>query len=271
MSSHRALTNLKVRHIAASKGHNLLKKKSDALTVRFRGLVRELADEKAASGDLFKKSSFSLAEAKYAAGDISHTVVENVGSASRKLRTKIDNVAGVKLPVFSAYKEGSDSQELTGLGKGGQQISRCRENYGKTLDGLIKLASLQTGFLTLDEALKVTNRRVNALEYVVVPRLENTIAYVKEELDEMEREEFYRLKKIQDKKNAQAEKEAAEAAALAKEQKEKAATMNDDERAAAETGVMDSKLLAGLTVGDGGDDGGDDDGGMDDDDDDVVF
>ncbi len=47
------------------------------------------------------------------------------------------------------------------------------------LDLLVELASLQTAFLTLDEAIKTTNRRVNALEHVVKPRLENTIAYIK--------------------------------------------------------------------------------------------
>ena len=44
---------------------------------------------------------------------------------------------------------------------------------------LIELASLQTAFLTLDEAIKTTNRRVNALDNVVRPKLENTIAYIK--------------------------------------------------------------------------------------------
>jgi V-type H+-transporting ATPase subunit D len=64
----------------------------------------------------------------------------------------------------------------------------------------VKLASLQTSFLTLDEALKVTNRRVNALENVVVPKLDNTVAYITGELDEMEREDFTRLKKVVEKK-----------------------------------------------------------------------
>ncbi len=47
---------------------------------------------------------------------------------------------------------------------------------------------------------QVTNRRVNAIEHVIIPRIENTLAYIISELDELEREEFFRLKKVQDKK-----------------------------------------------------------------------
>lgn len=55
----------------------------------------------------------------------------------------------------------------------------CRKSFMTAVDLLVELASLQTAFLTLDEAIKTTNRRVNALEHVVKPKLENTIAYIK--------------------------------------------------------------------------------------------
>ncbi|KAH0479272.1 MAG: hypothetical protein KVP17_000386 [Porospora cf. gigantea B] len=58
----------------------------------------------------------------------------------------------------------------------------------------------------------MTNRRVNALDNVVVPRLEKDVHYIVKELDEMEREEFFRLKKIQEKKREKAEEEEAQAA-----------------------------------------------------------
>jgi hypothetical protein len=67
----------------------------------------------------------------------------------------------------------------TGLGKGGQQIQSCRKAYVSAIQLLVQLANLQTAFLTLDVALKVTNRRVNALENVVKPKIENTISYIK--------------------------------------------------------------------------------------------
>lgn len=88
--------------------------------------------------------------------------------------------------------------------------------------------------MTLDEVIKITNRRVNAIEYVIKPKIENTISYILEELDEMgaefeemeacylrriEREEFFRLKKVQDRKKRLAAeanaKRAAQQAALA--------------------------------------------------------
>jgi len=75
-------------------------------------------------------------------------------------------------------------------------VAKSRETYVKALEALVRLASLQTTFMTLDEVIKVTNRRVNAIEYVIKPKIENTIAYILEELDEMEREEFFRLKKV---------------------------------------------------------------------------
>ena len=63
-----------------------------------------------------------------------------------------------------------------------EKVSRARPNpqvFMKSVELLVELASLQTAFLTLDAAIKTTNRRVNALDNVVRPRLENTISYIK--------------------------------------------------------------------------------------------
>lgn len=81
---------------------------------------------------------------------------------------------------------------LTGLGRGGQQVLRAKEVYAKAVETLVDLASLQTAFMILDEVIRATNRRVNAIEHVIIPRLENTIKYISSELDEMDREEFFR-------------------------------------------------------------------------------
>merc|ERR1712192_287372 len=121
-------------------------------------------------GDVMKEASFSLAEAKFAAGgDFNQAVLQNVNKAQIKVKTKKDNVAGVNLPNFEAFQDGSDSNELAGLAKGGQQFKRLKANYQKAINLLV----------------------------------------------ELEREEFFRLKKVQDKKK-KIRKAKEEAAALRK-------------------------------------------------------
>lgn len=184
----------------AQKGHSLLKKKSDALTIKFRQILKKIIEAKQDMGELMRDASFSLAEAKFSSGEFSHAVLQNVSKAQVKVRTKKDNVAGVTLPQFETFRDGSDTNEMIGIARGGQQLAKTKKNYSKATELLVNLASLQSSFITLDEVIKITNRRVNALEHVVIPRIENTLAYIASELDEREREEFFRLKKVQEKK-----------------------------------------------------------------------
>ena len=122
-------------------------------------------------------AAFSLAEVTYAVGgDIGYQVQESVKSARFRVRTKQENVSGVFLPQFESYStEGNNDFGLTGLGKGGQQVQRCRETYSRAVETLVELASLQvsscrtalvahlifwqTAFVILDEVIKVVNRR----------------------------------------------------------------------------------------------------------------
>jgi ATP synthase subunit D len=122
-------------------------------------------------------AAFSLAEVSYAVGgDIGFQVQESVKQAKFRIKTKQENVSGVFLPQFEGFqKEEINDFGLTGLGKGGQQVQRCRETYTRAVEALVELASLQTAFIILDEVIKVVNRRVNAIEHVIIPRTENTI------------------------------------------------------------------------------------------------
>lgn len=198
--SRMAMTIMKAKLKGAQKGHSLLKKKTDALRIRFRSVLKKIIETKTLMGDVMKEAAFSLAEAKFAMGDFNDLVIQNVSKAQIKVKSKKDNVAGVLLPIFEHYQDGSDSYELTGLSRGGQQIDKLKRNYAKAVELLVELASLQTSFVTLDETIKVTQRRVNAIEYVIIPRIERTLSYITQELDEREREEFFRLKKVQGKK-----------------------------------------------------------------------
>ncbi|POR37390.1 V-type proton ATPase subunit D [Tolypocladium paradoxum] len=188
---------MKAKLKGAETGHSLLKRKSEALTKRFREITRRIDEAKRKMGRVMQIAAFSLAEVTYAVGgDIGYQVQESAKSARFRIRTKQDNVSGVLLPAFESYlAEGSNDFGLTGLGKGGQQVQRCRETYARAVEALVELASLQTAFVILDEVIKVVNRRVNAIEHVIIPRTENTIKYINSELDELDREEFYRLKK----------------------------------------------------------------------------
>jgi V-type H+-transporting ATPase subunit D len=161
---------------------------------------------------------FSLTQAEYAAGNFKRKVAEGSLQARIRVGAGVDNVAGVKLPVFTKYDTGAvaDNQSL-GLVGGGKKIVAVREKFTVLLENLIKLASLQTSFMTLDEALKVTNRRVNALENVTIPKIEAVLDYISRELDELEREDFTRLKLVQGKKQVEIQAENARKDAMKKQ------------------------------------------------------
>mmetsp|Transcript_35104 Transcript_35104/g.40038 ORF Transcript_35104/g.40038 Transcript_35104/m.40038 type:complete len:244 (-) Transcript_35104:112-843(-) len=196
---------------AAESGHRLLKKKADALKVKFRDYAKAIAETKASMATDASGAFFSLTQAEYAAGNFKQKVAEGSVTARVRVGAGINNVAGVKLPVFSKYETGAaaDNQSL-GLAGGGKKIAAVREKFSTLLDMLLKLASLQTSFVTLDEALKVTNRRVNALENVTIPKIVAVLDYIARELDELEREDFTRLKLVQKKKEVQEQLKAKE-------------------------------------------------------------
>lgn len=100
-------------------------------------------------GRVMQIAAFSLAEVTYAVGgDIGFQVQESAKQARFRVRTKQENVSGVFLPQFeSVTEEGSNDFGLTGLGKGGQQVQRCRETYARAVETLVELASLQVGRL----------------------------------------------------------------------------------------------------------------------------
>lgn len=164
-------------------------------------MLKEIVSTKTEIGEEMKEAQFALAKACWAAGDFKGQILEGVRRPAVTLRVTTENVAGVRLPIFQIQTDTSvDVMGNIGIAAGGQVIHTARDKHLRSLSALIRLASLQTAFFTLDEEIKMTNRRVNALDNVVIPRIEESIGYMSKELDEMEREEFFRLKKIQEKK-----------------------------------------------------------------------
>lgn len=172
--------------------------------VKFRDYAKAIAETKSSMAVDSATAFFSLTQAEYAAGNFKRKVAEGSLTARIRVGPGIDNIAGVKLPVFTKFDTGAvaDNQSL-GLVGGGKKIVAVREKFTVLLDMLIRLASLQTSFQTLDEALKVTNRRVNALENVTIPKIDGVLDYIARELDELEREDFTRLKIVKGKKEVE--------------------------------------------------------------------
>lgn len=202
------LTTMKIKLKGAQQGHSLLKRKSEALTKKFREILKKIQLAKLQCGKLMSLAFFTMTELNQANGisnqDLLYlNILNNVTSSKPRvsINAKVENVSGVFLPILESDVDNTINDfKLIGLGKSSNQVNKCIEIYSKILETLVELASLQTGFITLDDVIKITNRRVNAIEHVIIPRTENTISYINSELDELDREEFYRLKKVQEKK-----------------------------------------------------------------------
>lgn len=211
--SQMALLQSKAKLKSAQKGHDLLKRKADALKVQFLQVTKSLIEQKKDLGNKFNQSLIFLAKANYskAEGDVSRMVDENVKSrADVKLTLKTKPVAGVTLPQFgirNIEEEKYGELQILGITGGGQTINIAKKHFYDFLKKIVEIATLQTSYLAIDEALKITNRRVNALEYIVVPRIEYTIRYIITELDERAKEEKFKIKKVLKNKKKHQEQE----------------------------------------------------------------
>jgi V-type H+-transporting ATPase subunit D len=95
-----SLTLLKSRLKGAQNGHSLLKRKSEALSRRFRDVVQKIVIAKQKMGQTMQVASFSYSQVKYATGDIGFQVRSNVRLAQLKVKAATENVSGVQLPAF---------------------------------------------------------------------------------------------------------------------------------------------------------------------------
>lgn len=118
-------------------------------------------------------ATFSISEAVWAAGDFRKKVVDSPQreKAAVRVTVRLDNVAGVKLPVFQLVKgAGADNIELEtlGLAGGGRQINKAREKFSSLLDGLVRLASLQVGRVSYILSLFPVGFLHNSTYYVIL-------------------------------------------------------------------------------------------------------
>eukprot|EP00166_Cyanidium_caldarium_P002973 ctg_2865.g646 len=144
--SRMALTQIKARLGGARRGHAMLKKKADALLVRFRGLLRQILELKEACAVKLREALFALTAAKYAAGeDLKHVIQESVHRATLRVSTTAENVAGVQIPCFECRQRAetpSLAEGDTGRTAGGRQSrgvprsAGCVRAFGVAADEL---------------------------------------------------------------------------------------------------------------------------------------
>jgi V-type H+-transporting ATPase subunit D len=183
---------------SAEKGHLLLKRKSDALKARHKAILGEFRTKEGEINQKLRDAFFKLTEAEFLGANLRMFVHE---SQRQKItvKTEADQVSGVVLPVFTLQKD--NIQPILFLDRSGQALNDCRAMFVGALEMLVQLCVLKNSLRILDAVLAATNRRVNALEFDLIPKLDSTIGYINSELDEQDREDFFRLKKIQNLKN----------------------------------------------------------------------
>ena len=200
--SNMALLQQKAKLKSASKGRDLLKRKADALKMQFRIILKELIEKKKNLGTSYNDALIYLARANFSSsGEISRSVEENVSKNSDiKLMLKTKNHAGVICPEFMItniddQRTGND-KNILGITGGGHTLNIAKKHFLEYLTLIVAIATLQTSYKAIDESLKITNRRVNALEYIVIPRIKGNMKYIDIELQERAKEDKFRIKKV---------------------------------------------------------------------------
>lgn len=190
------LRRLKTRLKTATRGHKLLKDKSDEMIRQFMVYVREnkrLREEIEAELSSALKG-FTLARAVSSNAVIEEAVMMPATKAEISLSS--DNVMSVEVPSISVVEhEGQDKYPYS-FDTVTSELDASIGTLSMLLVKLIKLAEVEKTCNMLADEIEKNRRRVNALEYVMIPQIEETIKYINMKLDENERASTIRLMKV---------------------------------------------------------------------------
>lgn len=188
------LTLTKNRLKSAEKGYSLLKRKSDALQAKHREIQLRLEKEQDNLKEIVKKAYYDLAKAEFYNSNIK-SFIHECSKCPISIESSFDQISGIFLPIYNLNDKNQQTPFF--LDESGSAFFKARDSFKIVIKRLVDLASIKNSFMILDEVLKTTNRRVNALDIMLIPKINNTINYINSELDEQDREEFFRLKKVQ--------------------------------------------------------------------------
>ena len=193
------LKKLRARLSTAVRGHKLLKDKSDEMVRRFTVIIRE---DKRLRDEVEKELSLTLKQFSVARSVTPAFEAEaafSMPSVAVKVNCGTESIMGVEVPKVDLVKE----KRADGLPYAYAEItSEADYSVGMVsalLPKMVRLAETEKAVRMLADEIERNKRRVNALEYVMIPQLEETIKYIKDKLDENERAAVVRLMKVKSK------------------------------------------------------------------------
>ena len=194
------LTRLKGRLKTATRGHKLLKDKRDELMKQFLEIVRK-------NRALRKKVEQGLEEANaaftVAASLMGPEMLEQAllyPKQSVELEMGFRNIMSVNVPVYTFHTKNEDPAEIYpyGFAQTSGELDIALEALNRVFQDMLELAEVEKSMQLLAEDIEKTRRRVNALEYVMIPDMEEKIRYITMKLDENERGNITRLMKVKE-------------------------------------------------------------------------
>lgn len=191
------LLKLRKRVLLAEKGHRLLKEKRDALISEFLLIIKEVRKCRKKMEKELASSFKALTAAKALLGSRTVRKISHITDQDIPLDLKTRNIMGVTVPVIKIPETTRKMSERGyGLFDTSTQLDEAAYNFESTLQTIVQLIEIEETVRRLALEVEKTKRRVNALEYIVIPRLKATAKYIQMHLDEMARDSFLRLKKI---------------------------------------------------------------------------
>lgn len=191
------LLRLKRRIKLAEKGHKILKEKQDALIMEFFTIYDEAL---ALRRELNQKIAEAFEQLRLAEIDMGIVRLSEIALSVRpnkEIDIKRRNIMGVPVPLIEAEGFKRDPSERGyAFVSSSSKVDVASEKFEEVLELAIRLAEVEETLKRLAREIEKTKRRVNALEYIIIPRMKETVKYISQHLDEMERENFFRLKRV---------------------------------------------------------------------------
>lgn len=194
------LNQLKGRLRTARKGHKLLKDKRDELMRQFLSVVRR---NKILRTEVENGMTAAFASLTVASAIMSPEMLEQAllyPRQSVELGMTFKNIMSVNVPVYEFHTKNSDPTEIYpyGFAQTSGELDDALEKLAKVFEDMLELAQVEKTMQLLAEEIEKTRRRVNALEYVMIPELETNIKYISMKLAENENSTKVRLLKVKD-------------------------------------------------------------------------